>query len=398
MRKRLVAGLVLGSWLAFGLPAAAAAAGWPVESKRLASAKDFIADEQWVRAIEVLQVLLRDTKETGKDEALFWLAHSQKQAGDISEALGSIRRLEGEYPSSVWVKAAGSLRIEIAVKLGRSDVLWWTVTPPPPPPQPAPPAAPKPPRVGYVQKPPAPPTAPPVPPPPDAPEIWAAAPPSVWLPANYDPGTELQIQALGHLIRTDPDKAIPVLKGIAFEVKNPAAASLAVFVLAQSNRADARATVVQVAQSGPIPVQVAAVRELGRFGGLNASEVLLSVYPKADNSVKLQVVKSLGERSERTALMKIAQSEMDRTLRTRVILTLGQAGGHQELTLLYPKFGVEFKRPIIQGLFNARAVDALILLADRERDQVIRQELYDQLRLLGTPKAKAYLQKVSVKK
>ena len=107
---------------------------------------------------------------------------------------------------------------------------------------------------------------------------------------------------------------------------------------------------------------------------------------------------SLGERSERTALMTIAQTEMDRDLRTRAILTLGQAGGNQELRLLYTKFGVEFKRPIIQGLFNARADDELILLADRERDRTVRQELYDQLRLLGTPKAKEYLQKVSVKK
>ena len=110
MGKRLVGGLLLGSWLAFGVPAASAAVGWPVESKRLASAKDFIADEQWMRAIEVLQVLLRDTKETGKDEALFWLAHSQKHAGDAGEALATIRRLERDYPSSVWVKPAGALR------------------------------------------------------------------------------------------------------------------------------------------------------------------------------------------------------------------------------------------------------------------------------------------------
>jgi hypothetical protein len=156
--------------------------------------------------------------------------------------------------------------------------------------------------------------------------------------------------------------------------------------------------VVQVAQFGPALARVAAVREIGRFGGPNVSQILMNVYPKADTAVKTQVVKSLGERSERTALMTIVQSEGDRDLRTRAILTLGQAGGNQELRLLYAKFGAEFKRPIIQGLFNARAVDELILLADRERDQAIRQELYDQLRLLGTPKAKAYLQKVSVKK
>jgi HEAT repeat protein len=199
-------------------------------------------------------------------------------------------------------------------------------------------------------------------------------------------------------MRTDADKAIPILKEIAFKGDNPGTASLAVFVLAQSDRSDARETVVQAAQSGPVPVRVAAVRELGRFGGTNAPTILLSVYTKADVPVKRQVLKSLGERSERSALMTIAQSEMDRELRTRAILTLGQAGGHLELRTLYTKFGVEFKRPIIQGLFNARAVDELILLAERERDETIRQDLHAQLRLLGTPKAKEYLQKVSGKK
>lgn len=408
MGKRLVGGLMLVSWLAAGVPAAAAF-GWPAESKRLSSAKDFIAEEQWMRAIEVLQVLLTDTKEAGKDEALFWLAHSQKHAGDAGEALATIRRLEREYPSSVWVKPAGALRLEIAVRLGRSDVLWMTATPPPPPPPPTP----RPPKtVTYAPKPappsarpPAPPSAtppPPPPPPPHAPAMVTVPPPvaslSFWLPEGYEPDSDMRIQALGHLMRTDPDKAIPVLKGIAFEVGNPGTASRAVFVLAQSDRNDARDTVVQVAQSGPVPVRVAAVRELARFGGTNVSQILLSVYPTADVTVKHQVVKSLGERSDCTALMKIAESEMDRDLRTRTILTLGKAGGNQELRLLYSKFGVEYKRPIIQGLFNARAENELILLADRERDLRIRQELYDQLRLLGTPKAKEYLEKVSVKK
>jgi HEAT repeat protein len=398
--------------LAWCLVAGVAAASLePGESKRLASAKDFIADEQWTRAIDALQVLLKDPKETVKDEALFWLAHSQQHAGDAAEALATIRRLEREYPSSVWVKPAGALRLEIAVRLGRGDVLWRTALPPTPP---APPAPALPPTYVYTPAPPPkatprtpkavptgqPPT-PPAPPSPASPAVVAIAPPappSVWLPENYEPDSDLRIQALHRLMRTDADKAIPILKEIAFQTDNPGTARRAVFVLAQSERSDARETVVQVAQSGPTPVRVAAVRELGRFGGLNASGILLTVYPKADLAVKRQVLKSLGERSERTALMTIAQSEMDRDLRTRAILTLGQAGGNQELSLLYTKFGVEFKRPIIQGLFNARAVDELIRLAERERDQTVRQDVYDQLRLLGTPKAKEYLQKVSEKK
>jgi hypothetical protein len=107
------------------------------------------------------------------------------------------------------------------------------------------------------------------------------------------------------------------------------------------------------------------------------------------------VVKSLAERADRNALFNIVQSEPNHELRTGAILSLGQAGGAEQLRILYTKEGAAFKRPIIIGLFTARAENELIQIAERERDAVLRQELYNQLRLLGTPKAKEYLQKVS---
>ncbi len=103
------------------------------ESKRLGRAKDFIADEQWARAIDELRLSVADAKEPRRDEALYWLAHSLNQSGDQAAAVETIGRLEREFPSSMWVKPARSLRIEIAVRLNRSDVLWWTALPPSPP-------------------------------------------------------------------------------------------------------------------------------------------------------------------------------------------------------------------------------------------------------------------------
>ena len=104
------------------------------ESKRMEHAKDLIADEQWVRAIDELKAAAADPKEANKDEALFWLAHSLNQTHDASGAIETIRRLERDYPTSRWVKPARSLRIEIAQRLQRSDVLWYWATPPVPPP------------------------------------------------------------------------------------------------------------------------------------------------------------------------------------------------------------------------------------------------------------------------
>ena len=117
--------------------ALAMALGWAVaadalapESKRLVRAKDYMADEQWSRAIDELRLAVADPKEPRRDEALYWLAHSLNQSGDPAAAVETIGQLEREFTSSIWVKPARSLRVEIAVRLNRQDVLWWTATPP----------------------------------------------------------------------------------------------------------------------------------------------------------------------------------------------------------------------------------------------------------------------------
>src|SRR6476660_4174034 len=179
------------------------------DSDRLGRAKDYIADEQWTRAVTELRAAVADPKEKNKDEALYWLAHSLNQSGDSAAAIATIRKLEQQYPSSLWVKPAGSLRLDIAVHLRRNDILWWTAAPPPPPPAPAAPAsaprvpAPPPPptpralprtpraEAGAAPAIPAPAVAPSPPPAtvgptPPAPPI-PPTPPTAWLPEFYRP-------------------------------------------------------------------------------------------------------------------------------------------------------------------------------------------------------------------
>ena len=373
----------------------------PAESKRMEHAKDLIADEQWVRAIDELKAAAADTKEPNKAEALFWLAHSENQARDYKSAIDTISRLEREFPSSPWVKPARSLRIEIAQRLQRSDVLWWYTTAPPPPafpPTPAPttpapraatPAAPLPPPVPASPRAPA--AAPPLPgtapvaatPPP---------PPPVWVPEGFFPDTDLRIQALSSLMPTDAPKVIPMLREIALDTGDPGEARRALFVLAQSGRADARSTVVEVAKTGSEPVRIAAVRELGRIGGPTIATELLQVYSSGNERVKYQVVTSLARQDAAPALMRIAESEKDRRLRDVAIVTLGDAGGRAQLYTLYSTAPQDAKRAIVIGLFNAKAEDELIRIAEQEHDTAIRDEAISRLRLLGTPKAKAYLE------
>ena len=406
--KRSVGGLLVA--LAFQAGAAAAAAP---DSARLGRAKDYIADEQWTRAIAELRTVVADPKDKSRDEALYWLAHSLNQAGDSAAAITTIRRLEREYPTSLWVKPAGSLRVDIAVHLQRSDVLWWMAVPPAPPAPvvPAaprapsvPPAAPTPPVLATPSAPAVPPPPPPGHrplPPPAAPPVAPAfptppVPPGAWLPEEYRPDADIRIQALDRLMVTDATRVIPILKQIVLASENAREASRALFVLAQSGKPEARQTVVQVAMLASEPVRIAAVKELGRFGGPDASQDLMRVYANSDLAVKMQVVTSLGERAERTALLQIAKAEKDPSVKATAIVTAGQAGGpevREQLRLLYKQVGMDAKRPIILGLFSARAEDELIRIADEEKDPQLRAEVLMRLRLLGTPRAKAYLQK-----
>jgi HEAT repeat protein len=214
------------------------------------------------------------------------------------------------------------------------------------------------------------------------------------VPETYLPGADVRVQALGRLIHTDAQKVIPMLRDIALEGDDPGAARGAVFILAQSRNPDAQMTVVDLAKIGPEPVRVAAVRELGRFGDANVSRELLEVYRTGNVPVRQQVVYSLGERADTGALLKIAQSERDRHLRESAIIALGRAGGREHLRVLYSSAPVEARQAIIVGLFNARDEDALIRIADQEKDPELRRQVLARLRLMGTPKAKEYLQRI----
>lgn len=397
MKKTLI-----GSALAVLLLAVPAQAAFePLQSPALVRAKDYIADEQWARAIEHLRAAVADARERSKDEALFWLAHSLHQARDYKAGLDSILALERQYPRSPWVKPAQSLRIEIAQKLQAREVLSFIAqrpvdivtvdgarTPPRGSPR-AEPATGSTPAQSRGRATSSRATTRPT----EGTITITSTPSTFWFSEGWSPDSQQRLLALGSLMQTDAQKVIPILREIALESPDPGEASRAVFVLAQSGEPLAYTTVLDVARQGTESVQIAAVRELGRFGGPKMVDELVKMYSSSNPRVKYQVVNSLGERRATTALMQIAERESDRRLQETAIVRLGQAGGRLQLQQFYTKAGRELKRPIIVGLFNARAEDELIAIAERERDETIRREVLVRLRLLNTAKAKAYIEK-----
>jgi hypothetical protein len=399
-------------------PAAVSAAPAP-DSKRMERAKDFIADEQWARAIVELQGVADDPREANRDEALFWLAQSQYETGDHPAAIQTIARLERQYPNCRWVRLGRSLRVEIAQRLNRADVLWAVVAPPPPavPPSPAPRAStPRPPATAVAAAPPAPtppvflfPTTPPTPAAPTAPGARPPVPPPAmalprpgallpggeyFLPTPYPPDTDLKIEAMFGLLEGHSERVIPLLREIALDPNNPDEARRAVLVLARSPRPEARTTVVDVARLGAEPVRLAAIREMGRFDGSGVTAQLMQVYSSAPTPrIKRQIVTSLGERADNVSLLRIAKGESDVAVRNTAIVTLGRLpDARPQLRLLYGQALPESRMAVLSALLSSKDEDELIRIARTEKEPLLRQRARLHLRMLGTPKALRFLE------
>lgn len=209
-----------------------------------------------------------------------------------------------------------------------------------------------------------------------------------------DSDTDLQIEALGGLLDDHASRVIPLLKEIALDHNRPNEARRAVFVLGQSSQPEARQTILEVARKGVAPARLAAIRELGQFKGPAISGELMQVYADADSPVlKRQVVSSLGERADTAALMQIATNEHDMAVRDTAILTLGRASGRTQLRTLYVRADASLRPVVLSALFNAKDDEGLIQIARTEKDAALRARAIQQLQILATPKAAAFLSK-----
>lgn len=389
-RTMLLAPLVLLALSLMSMPAFAAGA----ESARMARAKDFIADEQWRRAIVELRAAYADPAETSKDEAAFWLAHSLYQSGDAGAALQTIAQLEQKFPRSRWVFPARSLKLEIAHRLNRNDLLWSFATPPPTPPQAAVPPAPRAAPVAPVA--PARPVEPTLAPPPIAPPPPPRVPRTPrprrqWvgvLPGDAELAErerDLQIQALGSLMRVEPDRAVPILMDVALSTGDEDQARRAIFVLLQSNRL---AAVADIAKQGSEEVTLAAVKELGFVRSADSASLLQDLYVSGSEPVKVQVLRSLGRARQARPLMQLARREREPSLKETAVAALGEAGARAQLATLYLQ-RPDLKLSVIIALFTAAGEDELIAIVRRERDPRVRAEAVARLKLLGTPRAMA---------
>ena len=351
---------------------------------RLDAARLLMFDRDWAGAVEALRKVMADRKEPLRDEAAFWLAHSLFQMGKASEALKVITTLETQHPRSRWVMPARSLRVEIATRMGSSELLWRVAQPPAPPEPPAPPA-PGTPRPGRAPRAP---VSVRVPPPPDAP-----APPAPPAPPPAMTMTDVRIQALSGLLLDAPDRAVPALREIVVEHQETPQARRALFVLGLSPHAEAREAVMHFATTGPDALRVVAVEQLARWPSPHAKKTMTYAYSSGSPRVKMQVLQSLGESGGASYLYEIVTQERDPNLRESGILGLGHARGRTELARLYARQSAPRaeRAAVLEALFAAGADRELVTIARQERDAELRDAAIARLRTLNTPAALRFL-------
>jgi len=99
---------------------------------------------------------------------------------------------------------------------------------------------------------------------------------------------ELKLMALNSLVRTEDQRAIPMLDKILKGTGPPKLKERALFVLAQNGSPQARQMVTDIAKGGGNPdLQAKAVNYLGVFGGVESRQTLVEIY-KTSTSIEVK--------------------------------------------------------------------------------------------------------------
>jgi hypothetical protein len=94
------------------------------EMKAFRDGRELLAEENWVRAAERFNDYITDyPKDANVDAALYWLAFALKKQDRFREADQAVNRLITEFAASRWADDAKALRIEIAPRLGNTELI-----------------------------------------------------------------------------------------------------------------------------------------------------------------------------------------------------------------------------------------------------------------------------------
>ena len=283
-------------------------------------------DSRYDRAIGYFDRVI-ELKGAKLDAALYWKAYSQNRVGQRSEALATLAELAKASPNSTYRKHASALEAEVRRDLGQ-------------------PVRPQ--------------------------------------DSNDD---EVKLMALSALANTAPEEAIPMLEKVLDGTSSPKVKQRALFVLAQSKSPRAREVMRNYAKGSSTPeLQSQAIHYLGVQGGPESRALLAEIYgATTDVDAKRRILRAFMVAGERDRLFKAAQGEQNPELRAEAVTQLGAMNAQEELWQLYQKeSSIDVKRRILRSMQAAGSVDRIIELAKVEQNPELRREV---VRALGGMRA-----------
>jgi len=134
------------------------------------------------------------------------------------------------------------------------------------------------------------------------------------------------------------------------------------------------------------------------LGAMGATTDLMNFYRETNNAqIKANIINAFVASGTKgaDALKTIASTEQDPELRKKAVRNLGVTGGSSAgptLVAVYQKSpDAGTKKAALEGLFISGNASDLVTLAKEEKDPALKQAIVQQLSLMRSPEATAYL-------
>jgi hypothetical protein len=268
--------------------------------------------------------------------ALYWKAYTLNKLGRRDEARAALGDLRKMYPSSRWLDDANALDMEIQQAAGQN------VSP------------------------------------------------------ENQPDEELKLMALNSLVRSDPDRALPLLENLLKSAQTPRLKQRALFVLGQTDSPRAQQMLEQVARGGGNPdLQVTAITYLGATARRKGTtQPLFDIYgTTSDVNVKRAILQALRSAGDTDHILQAVKAEKSAELRAEGIRLLGSKvdSGDSLVAIWGTEQDQQVKYAILDTLNAQRNAKALVDLARKERDPQMKREIVRRLSSMQSKEAADYL-------
>jgi HEAT repeat protein len=274
-------------------------------------ARDSIDRERYDLALRRLGDLLKqfDGKtqpiEHRVDAALYWKAYTLGKEQQFSEALNTIADMQKRFSESRWLKDARALELELRQASGQA------VSP------------------------------------------------------DGQNDEELKLLALRGVMRSDPDRAVPMIEQLLAGNSSVTVKENALFVLSQSQAPRAREIIINTARSANNPdLQLKAVRYVGAMRTPESAQTLADIY----------------------------RTSNDVAVKRAIIRAIASGGNSDRLRSMYSaETAPELKREIINSLYSQKDAAVLVEMARAEKDPAMKKEIVSRLSTMRSKEATDYM-------